>query len=110
MQIALAESSTAITPGELPLVLKLNGKTDIPSDAEALLPLNATSKTQSGSAPTPSATPSTWGNRCKTATSSSTAGPRRRPAAGHAAHRPGILPRRGHFEAKDGKDSFYAVD
>ena len=28
--------------GEVPLVLKLNGKTDIPSDAQALSPLNAT--------------------------------------------------------------------
>ena len=41
MQIGLAEKFAGEFAGELPLVLKLNGKTDIPSDAEALSPLHA---------------------------------------------------------------------
>jgi class I fructose-bisphosphate aldolase len=42
LQIGLAEKFYWRYAGEIPLVLKLNGKTDIPSDAEALSPLNAT--------------------------------------------------------------------
>lgn len=42
VQIGLAEKFFHDYAGELPLVLKLNGKTDIPSDAAALSPLNAT--------------------------------------------------------------------
>jgi fructose-bisphosphate aldolase, class I len=42
VQIGLAEKFFWDFAGELPLVLKLNGKTDIPSDAAALSPLNAT--------------------------------------------------------------------
>ena len=42
VQIGLAEKFYWDYAGEVPLVLKLNGKTDIPSDAEALSPLNAT--------------------------------------------------------------------
>jgi fructose-bisphosphate aldolase, class I len=42
LQIGLAEKFYWDYAGEVPLVLKLNGKTDIPSDAEALSPLNAT--------------------------------------------------------------------
>ncbi len=42
IQIGLAEKFYWDFAGEVPLVLKLNGKTDIPSDAEALSPLNAT--------------------------------------------------------------------
>jgi class I fructose-bisphosphate aldolase len=41
LQIGLAEKFYGEYAGEVPLVLKLNGKTDIPSDAEALSPLNA---------------------------------------------------------------------
>jgi class I fructose-bisphosphate aldolase len=41
LQIGLATKYYADYAGEVPLVLKLNGKTDIPSDAEALSPLNA---------------------------------------------------------------------
>ena len=36
LQIGLAEKFFWDFAGEVPLVLKLNGKTDIPSDAEAL--------------------------------------------------------------------------
>ena len=42
IQIGLARKFYWEYAGEVPLVLKLNGKTDIPSDAEALSPLNAT--------------------------------------------------------------------
>jgi class I fructose-bisphosphate aldolase len=41
LQIGLAEKFYWDYAGEVPLVLKLNGKTDIPSDDEALSPLNA---------------------------------------------------------------------
>ncbi|MFI5615523.1 class I fructose-bisphosphate aldolase [Amycolatopsis sp. NPDC051903] len=40
VQIGLAEKFYWDYAGELPLVLKLNGKTEIPSDAEALSPLH----------------------------------------------------------------------
>jgi class I fructose-bisphosphate aldolase len=41
VQIGLAEKFFWEYAGELPLILKLNGKTDVPSDAEALSPLHA---------------------------------------------------------------------
>jgi class I fructose-bisphosphate aldolase len=41
IQIGLAEKFYWDYAGEIPLVLKLNGKTDIPPDAEALSPLHA---------------------------------------------------------------------
>ena len=41
LQIGLAEKFFTEYAGEVPLVLKLNGKTEIPSDAAALSPLNA---------------------------------------------------------------------
>jgi len=42
IQIGLAEKFYWDYAGEVPLLLKLNGKTDIPPDAEALSPLHAT--------------------------------------------------------------------
>jgi class I fructose-bisphosphate aldolase len=42
IQIGLAEKFYWDYAGEVPLVLKLNGKTEIPSDTEALSPLHAT--------------------------------------------------------------------
>jgi class I fructose-bisphosphate aldolase len=41
VQIGLAEKFYWDFAGEVPLILKLNGKTDIPSDAQALSPLHA---------------------------------------------------------------------
>jgi class I fructose-bisphosphate aldolase len=41
LQIGLAEKFFWDYGGEIPLVLKLNGKTDIPADAEALSPVHA---------------------------------------------------------------------
>jgi fructose-bisphosphate aldolase, class I len=42
IQIGLAEKFYWDYAGEVPLILKLNGKTDIPSDAHALSPVDAT--------------------------------------------------------------------
>ena len=42
LQIGLAEKFYWDYAGEVPLILKLNGKTDIPSDDQALSPLHAT--------------------------------------------------------------------
>lgn len=42
VQIGLAEKFYWDFAGDVPLILKLNGKTDIPSDSEALSPVNAT--------------------------------------------------------------------
>ncbi|MGW7534951.1 class I fructose-bisphosphate aldolase [Amycolatopsis sp. NPDC054798] len=42
LQVGLAEKFYWDYAGEVPLVLKLNGKTEIPSDAEALSPVHAT--------------------------------------------------------------------
>ena len=42
IQIGLAEKFYWEYAGQVPLILKLNGKTEIPSSAEALSPLNAT--------------------------------------------------------------------
>ena len=42
MQIGLAEKFYWDYAGEVPLILKLNGKTEIPPDDRALSPLNAT--------------------------------------------------------------------
>lgn len=42
IQIGLAEKFYWDFAGEVPLILKLNGKTDIPSDAEALSPVHGT--------------------------------------------------------------------
>ena len=41
IQIGLAEKFYREYAGEIPLILKLNGKTDFPSDANALSPLQA---------------------------------------------------------------------
>jgi class I fructose-bisphosphate aldolase len=41
LQVGLAEKYFPEYAGDIPLVLKLNGKTEIPSDAAALSPLNA---------------------------------------------------------------------
>ena len=48
--------------GQVPLLLKLNSKTDIPPDDEALSPATHRSRTRCGSAQTPWATPSTSGS------------------------------------------------
>jgi fructose-bisphosphate aldolase, class I len=42
MQIGLAEKFALEFAGQIPLIVKLNGKTNIPPDDEALSPLNAT--------------------------------------------------------------------
>src|SRR3569833_285227 len=42
IQIGLAEKFYWDYAGEIPLILKLNGRTELPSDDEAFSPLNAT--------------------------------------------------------------------
>jgi class I fructose-bisphosphate aldolase len=42
VQIGVAQRYYADFAGEIPLIVKLNGKTDLPPDAQALSPLNAT--------------------------------------------------------------------
>ena len=97
LQIGLAEKFYWEYAGEVPLVLKLNGKTEIPSDDAAALPgQRHASRRRSGSAPTPSATPSTSARPRRSRTSSSTATVREdaRPVR-HAADRVGLPARVG---------------
>lgn len=73
IQIGLAEKFYWDYAGEVPLILKLNGKTDIPADTRALSPCTPPSRTRCGSARMRSATPSTSAHRPRTPTSPSTA-------------------------------------
>ena len=110
IQIGLAEKFYWDYAGEVPLILKLNGKTDIPPDAEALSPVHARSRRRCGSARTRSATPSMSARLRRSRTSRSTATVR---ADASRLGMPLIVwayPRGAAIEAKGGKDSFYAVD
>ncbi len=81
-QIGIAEKYMNNYAGEVPLVLKLNGKTEIPADKAPISPLHSPpSKTPCGWAPTPWATRSTSARRCRRKTSSSCAGCARMPSA-----------------------------
>jgi len=85
LQIGLAEKFYWDFAGEVPLILKLNGKTEIPTDADALSPLHASVAEQFRSVRTDA----------------------------HALGMPLVVwayPRGSAVEAKGGKDSFYAVD
>ena len=110
LQIGLAEKFYWDYAGEVPLILKLNGKTDIPSDEEALSPLHAT---RGGRGPArrgrgrlhPVRRYAGAGGGLRAVPP----GPGRRPRLGM----PLIVwayPRGSAIEAKGGKDSFYAVD
>ena len=79
IQIGLAEKFYWDYAGEIPLVLKLNGKTDIPASDDRCPRSTRPSRTRCGSAPTRSATPCTWGAPRRSVTSSSTAGSARTP-------------------------------
>lgn len=72
IQIGLAQKFYWEYAGEVPLVLKLNGKTDIPAAIDPLSPLNATVADAVGWARTPSATPCMLARRRKNATLPST--------------------------------------
>ena len=69
-QIGLAEKYYPDYAGQVPLLLKVNGKTDIPPSDEALSTTQrARSRTRCASAPTRSATRSTSARRARTRTS-----------------------------------------
>lgn len=110
VQIGLAEKFYWDFAGELPLVLKLNGKTDIPSDAEALSPLNASvaDAVRLGA--------DAVGYTLYVGTPAQEADFRQYRQVREDAQRSGMplivwaYPRGSAIEAKGGKDSFYAVD
>ena len=96
--------------GEVPLVLKLNGKTDIPAPPDPLSPLNATVGKPSAWARTLSATP------CTSAPPAQERDFAQYLRVREDAERFGMpllvwsYPRGAAIEAKGGLDSFYAVD
>ncbi len=110
LQIGLAEKFYWDFAGEVPLVLKLNGKTDIPSDAEALSPLNASvaDAVRLGA--------DAVGYTLYVGTPAQEADFRQYRQIRDDAQRLGMplivwaYPRGAAVEAKGGKDSFYAVD
>ena len=110
VQIGLAEKFYWDYAGEVPLVLKLNGKTDIPSDAEALSPVNATvaDAVRLGA--------DAVGYTLYVGTPAQDADFAQYRQVREEARRLGMplivwaYPRGAAIEAKGGKDSFYAVD
>ena len=110
IQIGLAEKFYWDYAGEVPLVLKLNGKTDIPPDANALSPVNATVE----EAVRLGADAVGYTLYVGTPVQETDFEQYRRVRAD--AHRFGMplivwaYPRGSAIEAKGGKDSFYAVD
>ncbi|MEU7788947.1 fructose-bisphosphate aldolase [Amycolatopsis sp. NPDC049159] len=110
IQIGLAEKFYWDYAGELPLVLKLNGKTEIPSDAEALSPLHGSVE----DAVRLGADAVGYTLYVGTPAQEQDFAQLRRVRAD--AHRFGMplivwaYPRGSAIEAKGGRDSFYAVD
>ena len=110
VQIGLAEKFYWDYAGEVPLILKLNGKTDIPSDAHALSPLHATVEdaVRLGA--------DAVGYTLYVGTPAQEADFAQYRKVRDDAHRLGMplivwaYPRGSAIEAKGGKDSFYAVD
>jgi len=110
VQIGLAEKFYWDFAGEIPLVLKLNGKTDIPSDAEALSPVHATvaDAVRLGA--------DAVGYTLYVGTPAQERDFEQYRRVREDAHRLGMplivwaYPRGAAIEAKGGKDSFYAVD
>ncbi len=110
LQIGLAEKFYWDFAGEVPLVLKLNGKTDIPSDAEALSPLHASvaDAVRLGA--------DAVGYTLYVGTPAQETDFRQYRQVREDAQRLGMplivwaYPRGAAVEAKGGKDSFYAVD
>ena len=68
-QIGMASKYYPDYAGQVPLILKVNGKTDVPPSDEALSTCNASVEDAVGSAPTRSATRSTSARRARTRTS-----------------------------------------
>ncbi|MCE7004667.1 fructose-bisphosphate aldolase [Kibdelosporangium philippinense] len=110
IQIGLAEKFYWDYAGEVPLVLKLNGKTDIPPDAHALSPVNATVEdaVRLGA--------DAVGYTLYVGTPAQEADFEQLRRVREDAQRFGMplivwaYPRGAAIEAKGGKDSFYAVD
>jgi class I fructose-bisphosphate aldolase len=110
VQIGLAEKFYWEYAGQVPLILKLNGKTDIPSDAEALSPVNATVEeaVRLGA--------DAVGYTMYVGTPAQERDYAQYLAVRRDAQRLGMplivwaYPRGAAIEAKGGKDSFYAVD
>ena len=110
LQIGLAEKFYWDYAGEVPLILKLNGKTDIPSDASALSPLHASvaDAVRLGA--------DAVGYTMYVGTPAAERDFAQYRQVREDAHRLGMplvvwaYPRGSAIEAKGGKDSFYAVD
>jgi class I fructose-bisphosphate aldolase len=110
IQIGLAEKFYWDYAGEVPLVLKLNGRTDIPSDAEAVSPVNASvaEAVRLGA--------DAVGYTLYVGTPAQEKDFAQYMQVREDAHRFGMplivwaYPRGAAIEAKGGKDSFYAVD
>jgi class I fructose-bisphosphate aldolase len=110
IQIGLAEKFYWDYAGEVPLVLKLNGKTDIPSDAEPLSPLVASvdDAVRLGA--------DAVGYTLYVGSPKQEVDFREFHRIREDAHRAGMplivwaYPRGADIDAKGGKDSFYAVD
>ena len=110
LQIGLAEKFYWDYAGEIPLILKLNGKTEIPPDAEALSPVHATvaDAVRLGA--------DAVGYTLYVGTPAQDRDYGQLHAVRDDAHRLGMplvvwaYPRGSAIEAKGGKDSFYAVD
>ena len=109
-QIGMAEKYYPDYAGQVPLILKVNGKTDIPPSARPSRPATPRSRTRSGSAPTRSATRSTSARRARTRTSPSCEQVRQ------DCDRFGMplivwsYPRGEAVDGKGGANSFYAID
>jgi class I fructose-bisphosphate aldolase len=110
VQIGLAEKFYWEYAGEVPLILKLNGKTDIPPDGEALSPLHA------GVAEAVRLGADAVGYTLYVGTPAAERDFAQLRAVRREAERLGMplivwaYPRGSAIEAKGGKDSFYAVD
>lgn len=110
IQVGLAEKFYWDYAGEIPLILKLNGKTDLPSDAEALSPLHASvaDAVRLGA--------DAVGYTLYVGTPAQERDFAQYQQVRQDAHRYGMplivwaYPRGSAVEAKGGKDSFYAVD
>ncbi|MFD8496062.1 class I fructose-bisphosphate aldolase [Amycolatopsis sp. NPDC059657] len=110
LQVGLAEKFYWDYAGEIPLVLKLNGKTDIPSDERALSPLHATVEdaVRLGA--------DAVGYTLYVGTPAQERDFEQYQQVRADAHRLGMplvvwaYPRGSAIEGKGGKDSFYAVD
>jgi fructose-bisphosphate aldolase, class I len=110
IQIGLAEKFYWDFAGEVPLILKLNGKTEIPSDAEALSPLHASVADAVRLGADAVGYTLYVGTPAQEADFAQL---RRVRAEAHDLGMPLVVwayPRGAAIEAKGGKDSFYAVD